>query len=139
VSRRLGERVDVVRRDSAPEQFLWRGRLYVVRAVLAEWVEAGQWWEPRRASEGAAAAARVGADESPVATRSLDHRPKWGESAWGEPAPEIGVAIGPLGLDDRERSYWRVEAAAGRGAPIGVFDLCFDWSRSDWFLSRVAD
>jgi hypothetical protein len=35
--------------DDAPEQFLWRGRLYVVRAVLARWTEAGGWW--RRAED----------------------------------------------------------------------------------------
>ena len=28
-----------------PEQFLWRGRLYVVREVLARWTTAGCWWE----------------------------------------------------------------------------------------------
>lgn len=27
-----------------PEQFLWRGRLWKVRAVLATWVETGSWW-----------------------------------------------------------------------------------------------
>jgi len=27
-----------------PEQFLWRGRLYVVREVLARWTAAGSWW-----------------------------------------------------------------------------------------------
>lgn len=27
-----------------PEQFLWRGRLWKVRAVLAHWVETGPWW-----------------------------------------------------------------------------------------------
>ncbi len=27
-----------------PVQFLWRGRLYLVRAVLAHWVEARAWW-----------------------------------------------------------------------------------------------
>jgi hypothetical protein len=30
--------------EDAPEQFLWRGRLYVVRTVLARWTEAGGWW-----------------------------------------------------------------------------------------------
>lgn len=30
--------------NDAPEQFLWRGRLYVVRAVLARWTESGGWW-----------------------------------------------------------------------------------------------
>ena len=27
-----------------PEQFLWRGRLYVVREVLARWTASGSWW-----------------------------------------------------------------------------------------------
>ena len=27
-----------------PVQFLWRGRLYLVRSVLAHWVEARAWW-----------------------------------------------------------------------------------------------
>ena len=27
-----------------PEQFLWRGRLWKVRSVLAHWVETGSWW-----------------------------------------------------------------------------------------------
>lgn len=29
----------------APTQFLWRDRLYLVRAVLASWVEVGPWWQ----------------------------------------------------------------------------------------------
>ena len=28
-----------------PTQFLWRGRLWKVRAVLAHWVETGPWWQ----------------------------------------------------------------------------------------------
>ena len=28
-----------------PQQFLWRGRLWKVRAVLAHWVETGPWWQ----------------------------------------------------------------------------------------------
>ena len=36
-----------VRRDEAqdPDQFLWRGRLWKVRAVVAHWVETGPWWQ----------------------------------------------------------------------------------------------
>ena len=30
-----------------PTQFLWRGRLYVVRGVLAHWGEVGAWWRAR--------------------------------------------------------------------------------------------
>jgi hypothetical protein len=28
-----------------PEQFLWRGRLYLVREVLARWTSSGSWWQ----------------------------------------------------------------------------------------------
>ena len=36
-----------VRRGEAdrPEQFLWHGRLWKVRAVHAHWVETGPWWQ----------------------------------------------------------------------------------------------
>ena len=29
----------------APEQFVWRGRLWVVREIIAHWVRTGAWWE----------------------------------------------------------------------------------------------
>ena len=31
--------------DDAPEQFVWRGRLWVVRQIIAHWVRTGAWWE----------------------------------------------------------------------------------------------
>ena len=39
----------------APQEFLWRGRWYLVRAVLAHWVEGSAWW--RRSHMSAARAA----------------------------------------------------------------------------------
>lgn len=30
--------------DDGPQQFLWRGRLWQVREILAHWVEVGAWW-----------------------------------------------------------------------------------------------
>jgi hypothetical protein len=30
--------------DEGPEQFLWRGRLWQVREVIAHWMETGAWW-----------------------------------------------------------------------------------------------
>jgi hypothetical protein len=50
---RVGAPVDVrvdggVEHEScSPSQFIWRGRLYVVRGVLAHWVEVGAWWRAR--------------------------------------------------------------------------------------------
>ncbi|WP_216652631.1 DUF6504 family protein [Nocardioides sp. zg-1308] len=45
-----------VRRGEAedPDQFLWRGRLWKVRAIVAHWVETGPWWQGR-ADDGAVA------------------------------------------------------------------------------------
>lgn len=31
--------------NEGPDQFLWRGRLWKVRSVLAHWVETGPWWQ----------------------------------------------------------------------------------------------
>ena len=60
MSRRYAESIDVKRINvaapsgaapalaaPAPEQFLWRGRLYSVRTVLAHWVEGRAWWRMR--------------------------------------------------------------------------------------------
>lgn len=43
-ARRYAEPAEVRRRGDAPEQFLWRRRLYLVQAVLAHWRRAGRWW-----------------------------------------------------------------------------------------------
>ena len=42
------EAVDV----AGPEAFIWQGRLYVVRRVLAHWRERRTVWAARRTSEG---------------------------------------------------------------------------------------
>ncbi len=100
-----------------PEQFLWRGRLWQVRDVVAHWVETGPWWQ------SAGVRAMVGS---------------------GEPDP--GGPVGLLSDDLLgEREVWRVEAARGRavsaaGDPgFGVFDLVFDWASGSWRLSGCAD
>ncbi len=133
--------VEVRKRDDQPEQFLWRGRLYVVREVLARWTEAGRWWE------GTAVQALTTGDPAddaalgrgPLQTAPIPSSPKWAQRAWGEPAPDVGASDGPAAIDDRERSWWRVEAGAGRSAGTGVYDLCFDWSTGGWSLARVMD
>ena len=133
--------VEVQRRDDEPALFLWRGRLFAVRAVLAHWTEAGSWWSGsavRALTSGDAAA--PGSDlAGPLETAPLPASPKWGQHAWGEPAPDVGASVGPASIDDRERDWWRVEAGAGRSAGTGVYDLCFDWSQGSWTLARVLD
>jgi hypothetical protein len=53
VSRSHAEPAQVYRADELPGQFCWRGRLYSIRAVLAHWKDAGQWW-PAVAGSGPA-------------------------------------------------------------------------------------
>jgi hypothetical protein len=121
-------RMGLVSGVEGPEQFLWRGRLWKVRAVIAHWVETGPWWQ----SGGARAV--IGSDE-PAAAEDSDR----------------GVG-GLRGADLlRERELWRVEAGRGAGRPVGVevddpavdgggvFDLAFDWSDGRWALVGCAD
>jgi hypothetical protein len=58
-----------VRRDEAqdPDQFLWRGRLWKVRAVVAHWVETGPWWQ----AAGHRTADQAGAVSDLIAEREL--------------------------------------------------------------------
>jgi len=120
-------RMGLVSGMEGPEQFLWRGRLWKVRAVIAHWVETGPWWQ----SGGARAV--IGSDE-----------PGSGSTRSGGAdlcSPDL------LG----ERELWRVEAGRGAGRPVGVevddpavdgggvFDLAFDWSDGRWALVGCAD
>ena len=44
--RQYDDPVEVRRGETEdPDQFLWRGRLWKVRAVVAHWVETGPWWQ----------------------------------------------------------------------------------------------
>jgi hypothetical protein len=111
-------------RGEGPEQFLWRGRLWKVRSVLAHWVETGPWWQ------AAGVRAVIGSDE-PVAV---------GQAGAGGLATATDLLV--------ERELWRVEAgrgpapAAGEGDGsdgAGVFDLSFDWSDGRWQLVGCVD
>jgi hypothetical protein len=112
-----------------PQQFMWRGRLWKVRAVLAHWVETGPWWQ----STGARAA--IGS-EGGTAETAADHDPT-------PQRPFLGDLL-------TERELWRVEAGRPRPPAItpdgdvetgisGVFDLSFDWSDGHWTLVGCAD
>ena len=110
MSRLHADAVEVQRRDDEPAQFLWRGRLYVVREVLARWTESGGWWRT-------------------AAVQALSSGGPDGTDA----------SAGPVAVDDGEQDWFRVEAGAGRSAGTGVYDLCFSWSSGCWSLARVLD
>src|SRR4051794_18591833 len=151
MSRRHADVVEVRRRDDVPEQFLWRNRLYQVQEVLGHWVESGAWWRSAPSSamidgtEPEADTPRLSSDDLALAPipasplSSLEASPRAAQRAWGESAPDVGAAIGPMTVDDGEREFWRVEAGPGRVAQPGVYDLCFDWSANRWQLVQVMD
>lgn len=117
--RRYYDPVDVHRRDDVPAEFLWRGRIYLVREVLSHWVETGAWWRTP------AAAAVFGTDDADA-----------GAGALMAPA-EVSTSVALDQGGDRE--MWRVEASAGRLSASGVFDLCFEWAQGTWRLTRAMD
>jgi uncharacterized protein DUF6504 len=99
--------------EGAPETFLWRGRLYVVRTVLGHWWERQAWWTaaPARSVHGLAPEGEAPEGEAEGASRS-----EWGS----------------------DREVWRVEASPGRAFGTGVYDLGCPGDDA-WLLLRVAD
>ncbi|GAB3690726.1 DUF6504 family protein [Angustibacter aerolatus] len=94
-----------------PVAFVWRGRFYDVRAVQARWYERRGWWR----------------DPSGLALLGLGADPD---------APSGGR----LATVPAEREVWRVEAAAGRCSPVGVYELVHDPARVPaWQLTSVDD
>ncbi len=45
-----------------PDQFLWRGRLWQVREVIAHWMETGAWWVCKEKEGGVGLDAHPGCD-----------------------------------------------------------------------------
>ena len=69
-----------------PQQFIWRRRLYLVRRVLAAWIEVGVWWRdiaPERVP--------VPTGAEPSSSSAGDEFLVWRvEAGWGRFAP-MGV------------------------------------------------
>jgi hypothetical protein len=86
VSRLHTDVVEVARRDDEPAQFLWRGRLYVVREVLARWTESGGWWR----SAAVQAVASGSSQPDLLAPASIDD----GEQDWFRVEAGAGRAAG---------------------------------------------
>ena len=144
MARRVGEPVTVkVQTDAeasaahpagAPTSFLWRGRLYVVRAVHGQWRERRAWWT------SAVARAVHGVGEQGDSGGQLDDLRGAGGRTDGEAPHGVRVLTpGTRVVLDHERTVWRVEASAGRMYGSGVYDLSQGATPEAWQLLRVAD
>ena len=135
MSRRYDDPVEVRRRDDEPAEFLWRDRLWVVRAVLARWVETGAWWQ-------AAVPAGAGIPGTTITAGAMGILGTTSISgATGGTDGSSALALDSVARSV-ERELWRVEATRGRVHGMGVFDLCFDWSATagtGWTLARALD
>jgi hypothetical protein len=132
--RRYDDTIEVrrglVNGTEAPEQFLWRGRLWLVHDVMAHWVETGAWWEQ-------------GQVRSLLGTDGTDGPGDPGGA--GDPDGAEPPAAGGDLLAERE--VWRVDAASGRAGfragvasgQRGVFDLVLDWGAGQWRLQHTLD
>lgn len=118
--RRCDDPVEVRRGEAEdPEQFLWRGRLWKVRAVVAHWVETGPWWQT---GTGAVSGTGSAADGGAVACDPVAERELWRVEA-GRGAPPVRQADR---ADSEQETY-------------GVFDLSFDWTDGRWQLVGCVD
>jgi hypothetical protein len=118
-----------------PAAFVWRDRLYVVRAVQTRWYERRAWWRE------AAAAALLGLRGDEPRMEQVGGAEQVGGVARASTSTHVVDTAAYL---DGETEVWRVEAAAGRSFPVGVFDLARPVSATGaasggWRLTRVAD
>lgn len=140
MARRHIDPVEVLRSGGEPARFLWHDRLYVVREVLDHWMENEEWWQGR--ATGVTSATRTVARTAVAGTAAASAATPAGATAPGGTtmlagAPERTSALGTPEFAT-EREVWRVEAAAGRCAPLGVFDLRLD-AHGGWTLARTLD
>ena len=119
-----------------PEAFIWRGRLYVVRDVLATWRERRAWWREAldaddaqvRPGETLAAAARERQVWRVEASRGWSFTP--GSTTWPTTSPVQPLTPALLPLDtsrSNSRSGSHSESRDGAHPDGG------------WSLVRVAD
>jgi hypothetical protein len=108
MNRVYGEPVEVqARADGRPTRFVWRSRLYAVRAILEHWVINREWWR------------------DPGGPGDPGHVGDPGHAA--DPGSEPGQP---------ELEYWRVEAAPGQGMTPGVYELRREAATGIWTLRQ---
>jgi len=120
VGEAAGEGVMDPASDPTPSAFLWRGRLYVVRAVIGHWRERRAWWREALDSDEAACEQLTNCLEQDV----------WRVEA--SPGRLAGIGVYDIGMHDIG-----MRDAGMRDA--GMRDLGLNGSTRGWRLLRVAD
>jgi uncharacterized protein DUF6504 len=115
--------------DGCPDAFVWRGRLYVVRAVLDHWQERRAWWRDARGAAGTRdGAAPEGGD---VLTAARERRVWRVEASAGRLA---GVGVYDIGAVPHD------DIGAVPHDDIGAVPHDdADAGQHQWRLLRVAD
>jgi Family of unknown function (DUF6504) len=128
MSRLYGEPVNVQARDDGrPVRFVWRGRLYTVRAILEHWIVNREWWQDPDplGPLGSSSSEGPGPD-----------RPGPGPDRPGpepdRPGPDRPESAQP------ELEFWRVEASPGHGMTAGIYELRRDVAADAWTLRPGA-
>jgi hypothetical protein len=120
MSRLYGEPVNVQARDDGrPVRFVWRGRLYTVRAILEHWIVNREWWQdpdPPNPTE-------------PPGPEPAHLEPAHPEPEGAQPQPEPAQP---------ELEFWRVEASPGQGITAGVYELRRDAATDAWTVRPSA-
>jgi hypothetical protein len=113
MSKVYGEPVNVQARDDGrPVRFVWRGRLYTVRAILEHWVVNRKWWQ--NTDSAGPSGPKPGPPEP--------EPPEPGQPEPGQP----------------ELEFWRVEASPGQGMTAGIYELRRDIAADTWTVRLGA-
>jgi len=157
-------RKGLVDRVEGPEQFVWRGRLWQVRAVVGRWVETAPWWEHRavRGLLGSPEDTALGPEQNGAEQNGAEQNgaeQNGAEQNGAEPDGAGPDGAGPDGTDRgggvatsvaalvAEQEVWRVDATRGRLGVVcpddrevrGVFDLVLDTGTGWWRLTGCQD
>jgi Family of unknown function (DUF6504) len=138
------------RDDGRPVRFVWRGRLYTVRAILEHWIVNREWWQDPDPLGHSGPSGPEPAQPDPAQLQP-DHPelglPEPGVPEPSHPEPELpepnipqpGVpepAQPQPGLPGLE--FWRVEASPGQGMAARVYELRRDAAIDAWTLRLGA-